>query len=153
MDRHQLLKRLDRAWGALVDSFAGLSEPQLTKPGVVGDWSVKDILAHVTTWEEEALKYLPLILQGGSPPRYSTTYGGIDAFNAQMTERKRGLSLSEVRKQMDQTHRRLIDYVQSASEEQFVRETRFRRRLRLDTYSHYPEHTRMIREWRERSAG
>jgi hypothetical protein len=153
MDRHQLLKRLDRAWGALVDSFAGLSEPHLTKPGVVGDWSVKDILAHVTTWEEEALKYLPLILQGGSPPRYSTTYGGIDAFNAQMTERKRGLSLSEVRKQMDQTHRRLIDYVQSASEEQFVRETRFRRRLRLDTYSHYPEHTRMIREWRERSAG
>jgi len=25
-------------------------------PGVVGDWSVKDIIAHVTGWEEEALK-------------------------------------------------------------------------------------------------
>jgi hypothetical protein len=36
----------------------------------MGEWSVKDILAHVTTWEEEALKYLPLILTGGRPPRY-----------------------------------------------------------------------------------
>ena len=33
-----------------------------------------------------------------------------------------------------------------------TRETRFRRRLRLDTYSHYPKHARAIREWRERSA-
>lgn len=125
----------------------------MTEPGVTGDWSVKDILAHVTTWEEEALKYLPLILQGGRPPRYSVKYGGIDAFNAQMTERKRGLPLSEVLRQLEETHQRLIDYVKSAPEEEFTRETRFRHRLRLDTYSHYPLHTRMIREWRERSTG
>jgi hypothetical protein len=127
-----------------------MSDSQLTEPGVVGDWSVKDILAHVTTWEEEALKYLPLIAQGGRPPRYSVKYGGIDAFNAQVTERNRGLSLAEVLRQRDETHRRLIDYIQSVPEEQFTRETPFRHRLRLDTYSHYPIHTRMIREWRER---
>ena len=153
MDRQQLLKRLDKAWAALKDSYTGLSDSQLVEPGVMGDWSVKDILAHVTTWEEEALKVLPLILQGGRPPRYSTMYGGIDAFNALMTEQKRGLALSTVLRQLDETHRRLSDYVLSAPEEQFTQETRFRRRLRLDTYSHYPEHTRMIREWRERSAG
>jgi hypothetical protein len=68
-----------------------------------------------------------------------------------MTEQKRSLSLSEVLRQLDETHRRLIDYVQNAPEAQFTRETRFRRRLRLDTYSHYPGHTQMIREWRERS--
>ena len=117
----------------------------------MGTWSLKDILAHVTTWEEEALKYLPLIIQGGSPPRYSTMYGGIDAFNARMTEQKRGFSLSEVVRQLDETHRRLVDYIQSVPQEQFTRETRFRRRLRLDTYSHYAEHARVIREWRERS--
>jgi uncharacterized protein (TIGR03083 family) len=153
MDRQQLLEKLDKAWSAIQESYAGLPESKLTEPGVAGDWSVKDILAHVTTWEEEALKYLPLILEGGRPPRYSTMYGGIDAYNAQMTEQKRGLSLSEVLRQMDETHRRLIDYLQSVPEEQFGRETRFRRRLRLDTYSHYPEHTRMIWEWREQSAG
>jgi len=134
------------------ESYAGLSDSQLTEPGVTGRWSVKDILAHVTTWEEEALQHLPLILEGGRPPRYSIRYGGIDAFNAQMTEQKRGLLLSDVMRQLEDTHRRLIAYVQSAPEEQFTRETRFRRRLRLDTYSHYPKHARAIREWRERSA-
>ena len=153
MNRQQLLKQLDTAWTAFKESYAGLSDSQLTEPGVTGDWSVKDIIANVTWWEEEALKHLPLIIKGGRPPRYSIQYGGIDAFNAQMTEQKRGLSLSDVLRQLDETHRRLIDYVHSAPEEQFTRETRFRRRLRLDTYSHYPKHAQVIRAWRERSAG
>ena len=150
MDRQRFLKQLDKAWAEMKESYAGLTGSELAEPGVMGDWSVKDILAHVTTWEEEALKYLPLILRGDRPPRYSIMYGGIDAFNAQMLEQKRGLALSEVLRQMDETHRRLIDYVQSVPEEQFTRETRFRRRLRLDTYSHYPEHAKLIQEWRER---
>jgi hypothetical protein len=151
MDRQQLLKQLDKAWVALKESYAGLSDSELAEPGVMGNWSVRDILGHVTTWEEEALKYLPLILEGGRPPRYSTKYGGIDAFNAQMTEQKRDRALSEVLQQLDETHRRLIDYVHIAPEEQFTHETRFRRRLRLDTYSHYPQHTRAITEWRRQS--
>jgi hypothetical protein len=110
---------------------------------------VKDILAHVTTWEQEALTYLPLILRGGRPPRYATV-GGIDAFNAQMTAQKRRLSLAEVRRQMDQTHRRLIELIRSTPPDQFTSETRARRRLRLDTYGHYPEHSQAIREWRQR---
>src|SRR3989442_1329201 len=149
MDKQQLLKRLEKAWAAIKESYAGLSDSQLTEPGVMGNWSVKDILAHVTTWEEEALKYLPLIITGGRPPRY-IQYGGIDAFNAQMTEQKRGLALSDVLRQLDETHRRLIDYIRSVPEEHYTRETRFRHRLRLDTYSHYPKHAKAIREWRER---
>ena len=149
MDKQQLLKQLEKAWAAIKESYAGLSDSQLTESGVMGNWSVKDILAHVTTWEEEALKYLPLIITGGRPPRY-IQYGGIDAFNAQMTEQKRGLALSDVLRQLDETHRRLIDYIRSVPEEHFTRETRFRHRLRLDTYSHYPKHAKAIREWRER---
>ena len=149
MDRQRLLQHIDKAWTALKESYAGLSDAQMIQPGVAGDWSVKDILAHVTTWEEEALKYLPLIIEGGRPPRYSVLYGGIDAFNAQMTKQKRSLSLTGVLRQIEETHHRLVEYVQSAPEEQLIRETRFRRRLRLDTYSHYPEHARMIGEWRQ----
>jgi hypothetical protein len=149
MDKQQLLKRLEKAWTEIKESYAGLSDAQLTEPGVIGDWSVKDILAHVTTWEEEALKYLPLILTGGRLPRYSQS-GGIDAFNAQMTEQKRSLAPSEVLSQLDETHRRLIDYIQSVPEEYITRETRFQHRLRLDTYSHYPQHARAIQQWRER---
>ena len=149
MKKHQLLKQLEKAWTTLKESYAGLSDSQLMEPGIMGDWSVKDILAHVTTWEEEALKYLPLILTGGRPPRY-IQFGGIDAFNAQMAEQKRNITLSDVLRQLDETHLRLLDYLQSVPEEHFTPETRFRRRLRLDTYSHYPLHARAIREWRER---
>jgi hypothetical protein len=145
----KLLQRLDTAWVEFQESYAGLSEAQMMVPGVVGDWSVKDILAHVTIWEEEALKHLPLIIAGGRPPRY-VTYGGIDAFNAQMIAQKRDLALADVRWQHEDTHRRLIDFVRSAPADQFARETRARRRLRLDTYGHYPLHTGAIREWRER---
>jgi hypothetical protein len=147
MNKQQLLKRLETAWTALKQSYTGLPDAQLLEHGVMGDWSVKDILAHVTIWEEEALKYLPLIINREKPPRY-VQYGGIDAFNAQMIEQKRGLALSDVLRQLDETHRRLIDYLQSVPEEHFTRETRFRHRLRLDTYSHYPLHARAIREWR-----
>jgi hypothetical protein len=150
VNRQQLLNRLDTAWAAFRASYAGLSSSQLTEPGVAGDWSVKDIIAHVTWWEEEALRHLPLILAGGRPPRYSVTYGGIDAFNAMMAERKRNLPLSDVLTQQNDTHQRLTDFIQGVSEDQFTRETRFRRRLRLDTYSHYPIHTNAIREWRQR---
>lgn len=120
------------------------------KPGVTGDWSVRDILAHVSTWEEEALTHLPLILEGGTPPRYSVKYGGIDAFNARMTAQKASLSLAAVRRQLDETHRRLIDFVQRAPEDQLGGESRFRRRLRLDAYGHYPLHAEAIRQWRRK---
>jgi hypothetical protein len=149
MDKQQLLKRLETAWTALKESYTGLSDAQLLEPGVMGDWSVKEILAHVTTWEEEALKYLPFIINGEKPPRY-VQYGGLDAFNAQMAEQKRSLALAEVLSQLEETHRRLISYLQSVPEEHFIGETRFRHRLRLDTYSHYPLHARAIQEWRER---
>ncbi|MGH9320596.1 MAG: DinB family protein [Vicinamibacteria bacterium] len=145
----QLLKRLDKAWVAFKASYAGLSDAQLLESGVSGAWSVRDIIAHVTTWEEEALKHLPSILEGRNPPRYSVTYGGIDAFNAEMTKRKEGLSLSGVLRTLDDVHQRVIDSIERAPEEQLIRETRFRRRLRLDTYGHYPKHAEAIRRWRE----
>jgi len=151
MNRQELLKRLEKAWTVFKESYAGLSDSQLTEPGVTGNWSVKDIIAHVSWWEEEALKHLPLIIKGDRPPRYSATYGGIDAFNALMTEQKQSLSLSNVLQQQDETHRRLIAYIQSVPEEQFTSETRVRRRLRLDTYNHYPKHATAIRTWREQS--
>ena len=152
MTKQQLLEKLERAWADLKASYAGLSEAQMTAPGVTGEWSVKDILAHVTTWEEEALKMLPLIREGTTPPRYADLYGGVNAFNAQTSARKRDLSLDEVLAQLDDTHRQVIATIEGAPDDLIATETRFRRRIRLDTYSHYPEHARAIREWRERSA-
>jgi hypothetical protein len=151
MDKQQLIAKLETAWAAFEASYAGLPDTHMTEPCVVGDWSVKDILAHVTTWEQEALKYLPVILAGVRPPRYSTQYGGLDAFNALISEQKRVLSLAEVLGQMSDTHRRLLDYVRGAPDEPFRQPTPFRHRLRLESYAHYNLHAKMIRDWRARS--
>lgn len=148
--RNDLLKRLEKAWTAFKESYAGLPDSQLTEPGVTGGWSVRDIIAHVTTWEEEALKHLPVILQAGTPPRYSVTHGGINAFNAKMTEQKKALPLFEVLRQQDDRHRQLIRLIESAPEDQLSGSARFRHRLRLDTYGHYPKHAEAIRKWRAR---
>ena len=149
MNRVQLLTRIEEPWSALKAAYGGLSEAEMLEPGVIGTWSVKDIIAHVTSWEEEALTHLPVVLAGGKPPRYSVTHGGINAFNAQMTARNRDVPLSEVLRRRDETHRRLLAFIQGAPEEAFATDTRVRRRLRLDTYGHYAIHTKAIRKWRE----
>lgn len=148
--KQRLLSKLDQAWAALKESYTGLPHSRLTEPGVTGEWSVKDILAHVTTWEAEALTHLPLIMREGRPPRY-VTYGGIDAFNAQMTQTKRRLSLAQVLTQLDDTHERLLDFIQRMPARHFTDKSRGRRRIRLDTYGHYPEHAEAIRRWRSRA--
>ena len=150
-DTTRLLRRLNAAWQSLVSSYEDMPPDRLLVPGVTGRWSVKDIIAHVSTWEEEALKHLPAVAEGRRPPRYSVTYGGIDAFNALTSEAKRGLSLAEVLRQRDDIHGRLVAYVESVPDELLAAETRFRRRLRNDTYGHYPKHARRLREWRNGS--
>ena len=148
MKRPQLIDRLAATWADFEDSYSGLNDEKLLQPRVTGEWSVRDIIAHVTWWEEEALKHLPVIREGGRSPRYSSMYGGIDAFNAMMTERRSNLTLATVLQQHDEVHAVLVAYVTDAPEELFARDTRFRRRLRFDTYGHYPIHAKAIREWR-----
>lgn len=147
MDKRGLMTRIERAWSDLAASYAGLPDASLSEAGVTEAWSVKDLLAHVSTWEEEALTYLPLILRGERPPRY-VRFGGIDGFNALKAAEKGSWTLAEVVKALAKTHGRLIALVETAPAAEIAGESRFRRRLRLDTYGHYPQHARAIREWR-----
>lgn len=144
MDRRLLITRIQTRWQDFQRAYAGLGKSDMVKPGVVGDWSVKDIIGHVATWEEESLKWLPVVARGLPTERY----GDIHRFNAEQIAAKRGLSLDEVLRRAEESHRRLVSYAEGVPEEWFATDTRFRRRLRLDTYGHYVEHTRSIRAWR-----
>jgi len=146
----RLLGKLDAAWVAFGNASVGLADEDLLTPGACGVWSVRDLIAHVTWWDAEAITHLPMILEGGTPPRYSVTYGGIDAFNALMTERTAGLALDEVRHAARETHGRLVTCLLGLPPEEVMANDRFKRRLRLDTYGHYPIHTADILAWRER---
>ncbi len=151
MKKSQFLEKIAHSWDEFTASFAGLSDSQLLQPGVSGNWSIRDILAHVSIWEEESLKYLPEILLGKQPPRYSTQYGGIDEFNALMTLQRQDWSLAKVHQHMLDTHSRLMAYLATVPDDQFATETRFRRRLGWDSTRHYPNHTQAILEWRQKN--
>ena len=150
MKRDQLLRRIEHEWGSFLAAFEGLPDDMLLKPGTLGEWSIRDVIAHITTWEEEALKALPSVLAGKSTIRY-VRYGGIDAFNAMALENRRHMSLSEVREALIATHKSLIDFLSTVPESAYVTESRFRRKLRLDTYHHYREHAGQIEAWRRDS--
>jgi len=147
MNKEKVLNRIEQEWKIFLESFKGLTDNIMMESGAVGYWSVRDVLAHITTWEEEALKFLPLILKGEPIPRY-TRYGGIDEFNAREQERKQHLSLKLVKRQLVATHKSLMSFLEECPDTAFTSKSRFLKRLRLDTVNHYREHVNQIARWR-----
>ena len=147
MKRERLFSVLEREWTGLMESFSGLSDSVLVEPGVVGEWSVRDLLGHIATWEEEAMAALSVILEGRPLPRYASS-GGIDAFNARDQDRKRGITIAELRQDLESTHQRFMAYLASVPETAYAQEGRFLKRLRQDTYGHYREHNGQVVRWR-----
>lgn len=145
MSFSRLVARLESEHRKFTRSYRGMSAEAMVEPGVTGQWSVKDLVAHVATWEEESLKALPLMVEGRRPPLYR----GIDRFNAEQSAWRRGLGLKTVIEQAEETHRRLLAYLMTVPEPFLEKETRVRRRLRLDTYKHYGEHAASVRAWRK----
>jgi len=143
LKKERTLNKLETEWQALLQTWEGLPENILLQPGAVGHWSVRDVMAHIPTWEEEAMKALPVILEGKPLPRYM----GIDAFNAREQESKRHLPLEQVKEELPATHKKLVDYLQKVPESAFGI-PRFIKRLRLDTFGHYREHAAQISAWR-----
>src|SRR6266481_3202660 len=62
MDKAQLLDEMNRGYTALETILAPLNQAQMTTPGVNGDWSIKDILAHLNAWQD----YLVIRLQAAT---------------------------------------------------------------------------------------
>lgn len=59
-----LLEKLRSAHANLEAAIDGLTEEQMTQPGVIGDWSIKDLIAHLTYWERRAAFLLGSSING-----------------------------------------------------------------------------------------
>jgi len=143
MARERLLRRLELAWDDLMAAAAAAAEGRVDAVG--SGWSLADLLGHVATWEAEFLKALPLILAGKPLPRYSTAYGGIDAFNAGELARWRGQMPAQARQRLELGHARLVSALAGLPLQEPRTESRLRRRLRQDTYHHYGVHVQELR--------
>lgn len=120
MRKAKLLEGLRREHGALAETLAPLTPEQMTAPGVHGDgnepWTVKDILSHITWWEQSVFGWL------GLPPAVSRSpipAGDLseDAANHAIFEGNKGRALAEVLSSFEQSFARLMQAVEGAGEE------------------------------------
>jgi hypothetical protein len=144
MDRASFLARFDQEWNAFEESYAGLPEAEMARPGVAGEWSVRDLIGHVATWDAEGAKAAALMVKGRRQPKYS------DSYNDEQVVAKRSLSLRALKKDAKDSHQTVASLIQTIPARYFARETAVRRLLRGETYKHYTEHAASIQAWRQR---
>jgi len=65
MDKFETLDRLTKSRQAFLLAIEGLSEEQMAQIPVVGTWTVKDLLAHLASWEKNCLVPLRSYAAGG----------------------------------------------------------------------------------------
>jgi hypothetical protein len=82
-----------------------------------GDWSAKDLLGHLTSWEEHALDALNAWRRGEPAPvqRELRTHG-LNAVNAENVAADRDRSSAAVRRRFDDIHRHLVTEIRSMPE-------------------------------------
>jgi uncharacterized protein (TIGR03083 family) len=66
-DKEQILNLLKAEFDRWEALLAGLSEEQLADPSVFSGWSVKDVLAHLWSWQLLSVARLEAALQGKEP--------------------------------------------------------------------------------------
>jgi hypothetical protein len=107
------------------DALLGrLSEKELNRPATIGggDWSAKDLIGHIATWEELALEALAAWRGGTTPWFDQAPYVGpnsTDRINAATIERKADLSLQQIRSSAEETHRRLRSSIEALSDDEW----------------------------------
>ena len=67
LSKAEILNGIHSEYDLLEETLASLSEDQMMQPGVEGDWSVKDVMAHVATWQERMVGWVLEARQGKIP--------------------------------------------------------------------------------------
>jgi hypothetical protein len=126
--RDEAISTLQTGDARLGELVAGLSDEQLERPATIGggDWSVKDLIGHIATWEELALRTLEEFRAGVMPwverpdgPFSAPATGKTDAFNARTIEEKRVKLLSEVVADARSAHLELLASIVEMSDEEW----------------------------------
>ena len=88
---------------------ARLPEREILRPRTQDRWSVKDVLTHLLSCDEETLRRFRLIARGhGDRIRWFESMADADRFNARTVGRARKLSLRTVLRRMERTRADLI---------------------------------------------
>src|SRR5215212_8045204 len=112
-----LLRELRAAraeWDALI---AEVSPACMTQPGAAGDWSVKDIIAHLTSYDRWFVHASEAHFRGEMPPLDGTEGMDFEQRNQFRHKQTRDQSLADIQAESQQVFDRLLEVVEAHSEE------------------------------------
>ena len=158
MDRGEVRTVVEDSWRQLDAALADLDAAALAEPGVVGDWSVKDLVGHVAAWEQRAL-HLIAAWRGGAG-RDGIEDVAVEDYNAAEAERRHAWSLAQVQAEAAETRAQLRQALEALTDEDWVAPLRVgEQEAQVGTWvgnvlggalpgSHADEHAGQIWSWR-----
>lgn len=113
-----LLATLARERALLLEAVRHVPVEALTRKGVVGAWSIKNLLAHLTDQERLVAQVLPQRLTTRIAPRIVALINAdADAWNARQIEASESLTFSEQVQQLEQARQALVQVIRDVGEE------------------------------------
>lgn len=96
-DKQTLVTRLNDARNELLALVRSLPAGRLETPGAVGDWSVKDVVGHIASWEDRLLTLAQMLLNGhGDKIDWISSDEALQAWNQKQYLRKRAWTWDEI---------------------------------------------------------
>jgi hypothetical protein len=121
--RREAIATLEEGHRSVSALLERLPDDRATAPGTIGggEWSAKDLLGHLASWEEHALQALEEWRRGERPwvEDAFRSSSEVDRVNARTVAAKAPWSLGEVRADADRTHRALVDAIESMTDEEW----------------------------------
>jgi uncharacterized protein (TIGR03083 family) len=156
MTRRELLDAIQKERAVFEAAFAGLTSEQLTTPGVMGEWSVKDILGHVAMWESRLVTILYSV-EHGVAPKMLHGQAEVDKVNAESYTEQRERPLDRVLADFHAVHVQLLKRLDTLKKRDLSDSRRFEwmegepleKLVAGDTFEHYAEHRSAIEAWRK----
>lgn len=117
--KHDLLAAIEKERTALEAFLEPLTTEQMTLPGIVGDWSAKDVLAHLFAWEQMVLSWYDAGLRGETPelPAPGFKWNETPQLNQQIYEEHRDWPLDKVMGQFHTSHQEILGVIRELPNE------------------------------------
>lgn len=149
------LRGEQQQWLDLLNQF---DDADLEMPGVNGDWSLKDLVAHLTTWHRDHILCLDAAVKNTpiADPPWPLEISNTDDINAWIFSQSSRRKLEDVLDENEQVFEALIGIVESFSDDIQVEIIKDQRVVRLGEqqfsvgyfFDHFHEdHEAQIREW------
>lgn len=152
--KQQILKDIEAERRRLEKNLAELAPSQMTLPGVVGEWTIKDVLAHLIAWERLFVGWYEEGLRGEMPATPQNA-NDIHALNKEIYERNKNTSLDEVLNDFHGSYQQTLALIQSIPEQDIFAHLPWTGRwilgdfITANTCNHYYWAKNQIRNWRK----